>query len=65
MPKLTELRVYDNSKEADPHAGVAPEPALILHMARAKIISSCRLADTPQWAKPILRAAITPVSSSR
>src|SRR5688572_18354280 len=23
MPKLTELRVYDNSQEADPHAGVA------------------------------------------
>jgi len=58
MPKLTELRVYDNSQEADPHAGVRPEPALILHLARAKIISSCGLADTPQWAKPILRAAI-------
>ncbi len=58
MPKLTELRVYDNSQEADPHAGVAPKPKLILHLARAKIISSCDLADTPEWAKPILRAAI-------
>ena len=58
MPKLTELRVYDNSQEADPHAGVTPELALILHLARARIVSSCRLTDTPQWAKPILRAAI-------
>jgi predicted ABC-type ATPase len=57
MPKLIELRVYDNSKEADPHAGVAPEPTLILHLVRAKVVSSCELIDT-QWAKPILRAAI-------
>src|SRR5258708_18273885 len=47
MPKLTELRVYDNSQEADPHAGVAPEPTLILHLARAKIVPSCVLTYTP------------------
>jgi len=58
LPKLTELRVYDNSQEADPYAGVAPEPRLILHLVRAKIVSSCELTNTPQWAKPILRAAI-------
>jgi predicted ABC-type ATPase len=58
MPKLTELRVYDNSQEADPHAGVAPEPMFILHLARGKIVSSCELIDTPAWAKPMLRAAI-------
>lgn len=58
MLKLTELRVYDNSREADPHAGLAPEPALILHLARGRIVSSCELSDTPDWAKPILQAAI-------
>jgi predicted ABC-type ATPase len=58
MPKLTELRVYDNSKEADPRAGVIPKPELILHMARGKIVSSCNLAATPAWAKPILATAI-------
>src|SRR5579863_1553893 len=41
MPKLTELRVYDNSQEADPHAGVAPQPKLLLHLARARIVRSC------------------------
>jgi predicted ABC-type ATPase len=58
MLKLTELRVYDNSVEADPHAGVAPEPTLILHLNRARIVRSCKLIETPEWAKPILRAAI-------
>jgi predicted ABC-type ATPase len=58
LPKLTELRVYDNSDEADPDAGAAPEPKLLLHLASGKIVSSCSLAATPQWAKPILAAAI-------
>jgi predicted ABC-type ATPase len=58
MPKLTELRVYDNSQDADPHAGLAPEPALILHLAHGKILGACELIATPEWAKPILRAAI-------
>ncbi len=58
MPKLSELRVYDNSHEASPSAGASPEPALILHMAQARIIRSSKLADTPGWAKPILLAAI-------
>jgi predicted ABC-type ATPase len=58
MPRLNELRVYDNSPEADPDAGAAPEPELLLHMSRGKVVSSCDLAATPQWAKPILGAAI-------
>lgn len=58
MPKLTELRFYDNSEEADPDAGVAPEPELLLHMARGRIVRSCDLAATPAWAKPVLAAAI-------
>jgi predicted ABC-type ATPase len=58
LPKLTELRVYDNSEEADPRAGFAPEPKPILHLAHGKIISSCALGDTPEWAKPILAAAL-------
>lgn len=59
LPTLTELRVYDNSAEADPHAGVAPEPRPILRTARGKVAWSCPLAETPEWAKPILAAALT------
>jgi len=58
LPKLTELRVHDNSAEANPDVGAAPEPKLLLHMASGEIVSSCDLAATPQWAKPILVAAM-------
>jgi predicted ABC-type ATPase len=58
LPKLTELLVYDNSKEADPHTGHTPEPILILHMKRGKIVSHCDLSQMPTWAKPIVRAAM-------
>jgi predicted ABC-type ATPase len=58
LPKLTELRVYDNTREADPHSGVAPEPRLIVHVAKARIVTVCDLALTPGWAKPIVLAAL-------
>ena len=64
LPKLTELRVYDNSAEADPHAGVAPEPRLVLHMLSGKIVRLCALSQTLEWAKPILAAAMK-VSAAR
>ena len=58
MPRLTELLVYDNSRDADPRLGKAPEPRLILHMVRGKIIECCKLTSAPNWTKPILAAAM-------
>jgi predicted ABC-type ATPase len=58
MPRLTELMVYDNTRDADPAAGVAPEPQLILHLVRGEIMRSCDLNAAPDWTKPILAAAI-------
>ena len=58
MPRLTELRVYDNSFEANPHAGRAPQPTLILHLAKGKIVEMVDLPQTPQWAKALFAAAI-------
>ncbi len=58
MPWLTELLVYDNSSEADPDAGERPEPMLLLHMASGKMVSSYDLQFIPEWAKPILAAAL-------
>jgi predicted ABC-type ATPase len=58
MPHLTELRVYDNSREADPHNGVPPKPELVLHLKQGKIVSSCKLTATPEWAKPIVFSAL-------
>jgi hypothetical protein len=58
MPKLTELRVYDNSQEGDPRRGIVPKPRLLLHMDRGRIVDSCDLTTAPEWAKPILAMAM-------
>ena len=58
MPGLTVLKVFDNSKHADIARGEAPEPQLLLHMERGKIVALCDLATAPEWAKPILAAAL-------
>ena len=57
MPRLTELRVFDNSFEADPQAGRAPRPTLILHLAKGRIVKMVNLAETPQWARALVAAA--------
>lgn len=58
MPRLTELRVFDNSADADPHAGTAPRPVLVLHMTRGRIVETIDLPKTPPWARPLVAAAI-------
>lgn len=58
LPHLTELRVYDNSAERE--AGENPPPRLLLHWNRGRILAPpvSELEATPEWAKPILAAAI-------
>jgi predicted ABC-type ATPase len=58
MTKLTELRVFDNSEEGDPQRRIAPRPRLLLHMDHGKIVDSCDLTQTPEWAKAILVTAM-------
>jgi predicted ABC-type ATPase len=58
MPKLAALRVYDNSVEADPAAGKKPVLSLVLHMEKGKILNRKDLARSPEWAKPIVAAAL-------
>ena len=58
LPHLTELRVYDNSADADPAAGHAPRPVLVLHVDRGEIVGPPDLSSTPEWAKPIVAAAL-------
>ena len=58
MPRLTELLLYDNSEEADPRTGTVPEPHLILSLVHGKVGETCELTRVPQWAKPILAAAL-------
>ena len=58
LPRLTALRVYDNSATGDPAAGKLPNPKLVLHTLRKKIIAPGDLKLTPAWAKPIVAAAL-------
>lgn len=58
LPALAELKVLDNSYEASPHEGVAPRPTLVLHLVGGRIVAPDKLQSTPEWAKPIVAAAI-------
>ena len=58
MPHLASLRVFDNSADADPKKRQAPRPVLLLQMAAGRIVSHIALGQVPQWAKPILVAAM-------
>lgn len=60
MGRLAELRVFDNSAQADPHLGHEPEPRLLLHLQNGKLVgpSMEMLQQTPDWAKPIVEAAL-------
>jgi predicted ABC-type ATPase len=70
LPHLRELRVYDNSFDAAPHAGLGPKPRLVLHWLRTSpsgaqpSLGELRMpatpadwAVTPDWAKPLVAAA--------
>lgn len=70
LPHLAELRVYDNSEEADPHQGRAPKPRLLLHWQQTTDPAGHRqagvlapaspqaLSSIPEWAKPVVMAAL-------
>jgi predicted ABC-type ATPase len=65
LPHLTELRVYDNTAEADPHQGVAPQPLLVLHWLRwateGRVLypaHATQLSTLAAWVQPIVMAAL-------
>lgn len=58
LPLIDHLRVYDNSTEADPAEGRRPHPVLLLEMQRGKITAPADLSGAPDWAQPIIAAAI-------
>jgi len=59
LPWVTTLVVYDNSLERDPAAGAPPVPTLVLRIEERKLRypGADDVAQTPQWAKPIVAAA--------
>lgn len=61
LPHLAELRLFDNTAEADPHQGHPPQPLLLLHWAHGQVLhpsDAASLSGTPEWAKPIVMAAM-------
>jgi len=58
LPHIDHLRLYDNSIEGDPAAGRKPRPRLLLEMKRRKITAPSDLSGAPDWAQPILAAAM-------
>ena len=58
LPRIRALRVYDNSTDADPATGKIPKPKLVLHVENGKILNRRDLRSTPDWAKPIVAAAL-------
>lgn len=65
LPHLEELVVWDNSVEADPAAGERPEPLLVLHLRAGEIGAACSPARVPEWAKPIVQAAVEDAGGRR
>ncbi|MHB8493914.1 MAG: zeta toxin family protein [Casimicrobiaceae bacterium] len=62
LPRLAALRVFDNSADADPDRSVAPAPRLLLDCRRGRVVAPTRvgmlMAETPEWAKPIVTRAL-------
>lgn len=60
MPYLEHLQVYDNSTEAAPGKAI-PDPVLVAEMVSGKLAWPDDLGSlerTPDWAKPLLEAAL-------
>jgi predicted ABC-type ATPase len=62
MPRLAHLQVFDNSAEALPGEDI-PDPVLVLEMVSGRMVfpepqNATALMATPEWARPIVQAAI-------
>ena len=58
IPKVSALKIYDNSYEADVDNSELPRPTLVLDFVDGRIRNRDRLASTPAWARPIVAAAL-------
>jgi len=57
-PRLAELKLFDNSTDAEVLGGALPEPLLLLHLLGNQVIELAEPAACPEWAKPIIAAAL-------
>ncbi|MFK4443182.1 putative ABC-type ATPase [Caballeronia udeis] len=62
LPHLSRLQVFDNSVNAAPGQDI-PDPVLVLEMLEAQVVfpdrdDAAALGATPEWARPIVQAAL-------
>ena len=58
IPRLTELKLFDNSAEAEIPGGPLPEPRLLLHLRGNEVIELADQTAMLEWAKPLIAAAL-------
>jgi predicted ABC-type ATPase len=58
LSRITELKLFDNSVEADPADGQPPKPRELLHLLGGQLVAIADPTRTPEWAKPIVAAAL-------
>jgi hypothetical protein len=58
LPHIAELAVYDNSETVDLFEGETPRPTRLLHIKDGRIRYVGPIEEVPDWAKPILEAAM-------
>lgn len=58
LPRLTSLTLVDNSVDAGTRPDGRPLPRILLRMTDHEIVSVCTLTAVPDWAKPIVMAAV-------
>ena len=69
LPYLSQLRVYDNSAEADTSTGKLPPPRLVLEVVDGQVRvphshDVAALGQVPDWAKPIVEFALNTCGSN-
>lgn len=64
IPGLAELKLFDNSVEAEPRGEEIPEPRLLVHSRVDRVITLANLATIAEWAKPLVAAVLRRVRAS-
>ncbi len=58
LPRITELKLFDNSVDLDPVEGGQPQPVELLHLVAGEVLAVADPGQIPEWAKPIVAAAL-------
>lgn len=58
IPRIHELKLFDNSIAVDLARGEAPQVRPLLHVRGRRIVSTVALGEVPDWAKPVFAALL-------